>query len=74
MPADAVVAVVLKRFSDAVSDRTPMYAKVLGTGIGSDGGMEKAGFQVPSPRGQAEVIKQAWKKVGVSVDRLVYSE
>ncbi|KAB2573376.1 Hybrid PKS-NRPS synthetase TAS1 [Lasiodiplodia theobromae] len=74
VPADAVVAVVLKRFSDAVSDRTPMYAKVLGTGIGSDGGMEKAGFQVPSPRGQAEVIKQAWKKVGVPVDRLVYSE
>lgn len=61
VPADAVTAVVLKRYSDAAVDNTPVYAKILGTGIGSDGALEKAGFQVPSPRGQAEVIKSAWR-------------
>jgi acyl transferase domain-containing protein len=51
-----------------------MYAKILGTSTGSDGALEKAGYQVPSPRGQAEVIKAAWKMAGVSPKNLAYAE
>lgn len=74
VPADAVTAVVLKRYSDAAIDGTPVYAKILGTGIGSDGALEKAGFQVPSPRGQAEVIKSAWRAARITPHELRYAE
>ncbi|KYK57278.1 amino acid adenylation domain protein [Drechmeria coniospora] len=74
VPADAVTAVVLKRYSTAVVDGTPVYAKVLGTGIGSDGALDKAGYQVPSPRGQADVIKSAWVVAGLTPERLKYAE
>ncbi|EFW99106.1 thiotemplate mechanism natural product synthetase [Grosmannia clavigera kw1407] len=74
VPADAVAAVVLKRYSAAVQDSSSVYARILGTGIGSDGAREKAGYQVPSPRGQAEVIKSAWRTAGISPNRLCYVE
>lgn len=74
VPADAVVAVVLKRASHAMLDDASIYANLLGTGIGSDGASEKAGYQVPSPRGQAEVIKSAWKMANITPERLKYAE
>lgn len=75
VPADAVTAIVLKRHSAAEADGTPVYAKIVGTGFGSDGALEKAGYQVPSPRGQAEVIKSAWNMAcNVSPERLRYAE
>ncbi|XWW97293.1 hypothetical protein V2A60_005275 [Cordyceps javanica] len=74
VPADAVTCVVLKRYSSAVLDETPMYARILGTAIGSDGALEKVGYQVPSPRGQAEVIKSAWATAGRPPNRLRYAE
>lgn len=70
-----MTAIVLKRHSAAQEDGTPVYAKIVGTGLGSDGALEKAGYQVPSPRGQAEVIKSAWNMAdGVSPERLRYAE
>lgn len=74
VPADAVTCVVLKRYSTALLDETPMYARILGTGIGSDGALEKVGYQVPSPRGQAEIIKAAWETAGRAPSRLRYAE
>lgn len=74
VPADAVTAVVLKRYSSAMEDGTPVYAKILGTGFGSDGALDKAGYQVPSPRGQAEVIKAAWKVANLSPQNFKYAE
>ncbi|KAM3435501.1 hypothetical protein MY4824_004817 [Beauveria thailandica] len=74
VPADAVTCVILKRYSTAVLDGTSMYARILGTAIGSDGALEKVGYQVPSPRGQAEVIKSAWKTAGRVPNKLRYAE
>ncbi|KAI0185232.1 amino acid adenylation domain protein [Xylaria flabelliformis] len=74
VPADAVVAIILKRASDTARELTPTYANILGTAVGSDGGAEKAGYQVPSPRGQAEVIKSAWKVAGLRPTKLKYAE
>ena len=74
VPADSVVAVVLKKVTRAVNDQNSMYAVIAGTAIGSDGATEKAGYQVPSPRGQADVIKQAWHNARMVPDRLAYAE
>ncbi|KAM3558742.1 hypothetical protein ARSEF4850_004457 [Beauveria asiatica] len=74
VPADVVTCVILKRYSTAVLDGTSMYARILGTAIGSDGALEKVGYQVPSPRGQAEVIKSAWKTAGRVPNKLRYAE
>nr|POF14113.1 hybrid pks-nrps synthetase tas1 [Quercus suber] len=72
VPADAVTAIVLKRSTEARVDKTPTYANILGTACGSDGASEKAGFQVPSPRGIAEVIKSAW--TSVTPEKLKYAD
>ncbi|KAI9146964.1 Hybrid PKS-NRPS synthetase TAS1 [Paramyrothecium foliicola] len=72
--ADAVTAVVIKKYSDAIAANTPIYANILGTGYGSDGASEKAGFQIPSPRGIAEVVKAAWKTAQLSPERFRYAE
>nr|POE79797.1 hybrid pks-nrps synthetase tas1 [Quercus suber] len=74
VPADAVVAVILSRHSTALAQQTPYYAEILGTGIGSDGALEKVGFQVPSPRGQAEVMKKAWRDSHAEISKLRYTE
>ncbi|KAF7554762.1 hypothetical protein G7Z17_g2660 [Cylindrodendrum hubeiense] len=74
VPADAVTAVVLKQYSAAITDGTTTYAKILGTGVGSDGALDKAGYQVPSPRGQADVIKSAWNVAQLTPERLKYAE
>ncbi|KAM5343580.1 hypothetical protein ACJ41O_012117 [Fusarium nematophilum] len=74
VPGDAVTAIVLKRHSAAVEDNTPVYATILGTAIGSDGALDKAGYQVPSPRGQAAVIRSAWDLAGLDPANLRYAE
>ncbi len=74
VPADVVIAVVLKRYVVAVENNESVYAKILGTGIGSDDSIEKAGYQVPSSRGQAEVVKSAWKTAGMTSNKLKYAE
>ncbi|KAJ6563927.1 hypothetical protein B0H19DRAFT_73896 [Mycena capillaripes] len=74
VPSDAVCAFILKRLPDALADNDAIYGVIHGVGIGSDGHAEKAGLAVPSPRGQAEVIKAAWKKADVSSAALRYVE
>ena len=74
VPSDGVCALVLKRLSDAVADGDMIYAVINAVGIGSEGNAEKAGLTVPSPRGQAEVVKEAWKKSGLSPKVLQYVE
>lgn len=70
-----MVALVLKRLPDVLKEGGgTAYSVILGTAIGSDGRTQKAGYQVPSPRGQAEVIKNAWKDSGIPVTQLSYTE
>jgi acyl transferase domain-containing protein len=74
VPSDAVVAVVLKRTADAVSDRDGAYALVVGAAYNSDGATNKVGYQVPSPNGQSDAIAAAWKNSQMSPDQLQYIE
>jgi acyl transferase domain-containing protein len=74
LPGDAVCALVLKRLDDAIREGDKIYAVVSGIAIGSDGRTDKAGVTVPSPRGQAATIVNAWKDSGLSASNLVYAE
>ncbi|MEZ5320448.1 MAG: polyketide synthase, partial [Vicinamibacterales bacterium] len=55
VPGEAVAMVTLRRLADAVADRDPIRAVILGTGVNNDGAL-KAGFTAPSVDGQCEAI------------------
>ena len=69
-----MVAIVLKRLSDVRADSGYAYATINGAAVGSDGATQKAGYQVPSPRGQAEIIKKAWRESGLPAGEVSYVE
>ena len=54
--------------------RKTAYATIAGVAYNSDGATQKAGYQVPSPRGQANALVSAWRNAGVSPDELDYVE
>ncbi|WP_406483181.1 type I polyketide synthase [Streptomyces platensis] len=61
---EGVVAVVLKRLSDAVSDRDRIYATILGSAVNQDG--RTNGLTAPSGRAQQECIHAALRNAGAS--------
>ena len=69
-----MVAAVLKRMIDTVVSQEDLYGIIVGAAIGSDGATGKVGYQVPSPRGQADVIKCAWSAAGRSPGTAAYIE
>ncbi|PTL74996.1 type I polyketide synthase [Vitiosangium sp. GDMCC 1.1324] len=65
--------VVLKRLADALADRDPIRAVILGTAINNDGS-SKTGFSAPSVPGQAAVISEAQAVAGVDPHSISYIE
>ncbi|MEU6117408.1 beta-ketoacyl synthase N-terminal-like domain-containing protein [Streptomyces sp. NPDC047117] len=61
---EGVVAVVLKRLSDALSDRDRIYATIRGSAVNQDG--RTNGLTAPSGRAQQQCITAALKNAGVS--------
>ncbi|MFJ8547353.1 SDR family NAD(P)-dependent oxidoreductase, partial [Streptomyces sp. NPDC093586] len=61
---NGVVAVVLRRLSDAVEAGDRIYAVVRGSAINNDGS-DKVGFTAPSVSGQATVITDALADAGL---------
>jgi thioester reductase-like protein len=55
---EGVGVVVLKRLSEAIADRDPIHAVILGSALNNDGSL-KIGYTAPSVAGQAEVIALA---------------
>jgi acyl transferase domain-containing protein len=74
VPGDAVCALILRRLEDAIEAGDQIYSVISGIATGSDGSMGKVNPTAPSPRGQAAIIKRAWKDAGMSVRKLVYAE
>ncbi|KAJ6487589.1 non-ribosomal peptide synthetase [Mycena sanguinolenta] len=74
VPGDAVCALVLRRFNDALEAGDQIYSVISGITVSSDGNMGKAGPTVPSSHGQAQTIKQAWEDAGMSATTLLYAE
>ena len=73
VPADAVVAILWKRLVEPYGNGG-IYATIAGAEIGSDDATGKAGYQVPSPQGQATVIERAWEDAGMKPEAASYFE
>jgi amino acid adenylation domain-containing protein len=71
--SDGAAVVLLKRLSDAIADRDPIYAVIKGAAINNDGGA-KASFTAPSVDGQAAVIAAAHDDAGVDARSISYVE
>ncbi len=71
--ANGVVAVVLRRLSDAVEAGDRIYAVIRGSAINNDGS-DKVGFTAPSVNGQATVITDALADAGLSSADIGYVE
>jgi amino acid adenylation domain-containing protein len=65
--------VVLKRLDDAAADRDTIYAVIKGSFINNDG-IRKAAYTAPSVKGQAEVIRNAYKMAEVNPETIGYVE
>jgi len=68
-----VGVLVLKRLEDALADRDPVRAVILGSAANNDGGV-KVGYTAPSVEGQAAVITEALAVAGVEPETLSYLE
>lgn len=62
--AEAVSAIIVKRLDDAVRDRDPIRAIVLGTASNSNG--RTAGIASPSSEAQAMAIRAAYAHAGIT--------
>ncbi|GAA1007411.1 non-ribosomal peptide synthetase/type I polyketide synthase [Streptomyces thermogriseus] len=68
-----VVALVLRRLSDAQAAGDRIYAVLRGSAVNNDGAV-KAGFTAPSVDGQAHVIAEAQAEAGVGPADIGYVE
>lgn len=65
--------VVLKRLSDALSDRNNIYAVIRGSAINNDG-TDKVKYIAPSLEGQQSVIEEALLMSEVNIESIGYVE
>lgn len=68
-----MVAIVLKRLSDAIDNNDNIKAVIKATAVNNDGST-KASFTAPSVPGQVSAIKRAMKDAGISPDSISYVE
>ncbi|KTD07265.1 amino acid adenylation domain-containing protein [Legionella jamestowniensis] len=68
-----VGVVVLKRLSDAITQKDTIYAIIKGGAINNDGSTKMA-FTAPSVEGQAAVIEKALKNAHLTADQISYIE
>ena len=69
---EGVSAVVIKRLKDALRDGDPIHAVIKGSAVNNDG--HSNGLIAPNPRGQADAIRRAYQKAGVTPDHVSYVE
>ncbi len=70
VPGEAVVAVVLKRLSDAQRDKDSIYAVIKGSGINYDG--KTNGITAPSGRAQAALLTSVYDRYGIDPGKINY--
>lgn len=66
------VALVLKRYADAVQDRDSIYAVIKGSKVNQDG--TSIGITAPNVAAQEAVIRGAWQDAGVDPESISYIE
>ena len=64
--------VVLKPLPQALADGDPIYAVILGGAVNHDG--RSNGLMAPNPQAQEAVLREAYRRAGVSPGRVQYVE
>ncbi|MFE9722738.1 SDR family NAD(P)-dependent oxidoreductase [Streptomyces sp. NPDC005794] len=72
VPGEGVAVVLLKRLSDAERDNDNIRAVLRGSSINHGG--RTNGYTVPSPVAQAEVVREALARAGVSAGEVSFVE
>ena len=72
IPGEGVGAIILKPLSRALADRDNVHAVVIGSSVNHGG--KTSGYTVPSPRAQAELVKTAISRAGISAADISYIE
>ncbi|MCW8966448.1 MAG: beta-ketoacyl synthase N-terminal-like domain-containing protein, partial [Candidatus Pacearchaeota archaeon] len=70
VPGEAIVAIVLKRLSQAEADRDPIYATIEGSYINYDG--KTNGITAPSGVSQFKLLKSLYEKYQVNPEDIEY--
>ncbi|MCX7747899.1 MAG: SDR family NAD(P)-dependent oxidoreductase [Clostridia bacterium] len=70
VPGEAVVALVLKRLSQAKADGDPVYAVIKGSGINYDG--KTNGITAPSGSSQTNLLKSLYARYKVNPEEVEY--
>ncbi len=70
VPGEAIVAVVLKRLSQAEADGDPIYAIIRGSGINYDG--KTNGITAPSSIAQADLLKLVYERSKLNPEDIEY--
>ncbi len=71
---NGVGVVVLKRLDEALRDRDPIRALVVGSWVNNDGRQAKASFAAPSAVGQADAIQCAYEEAGIDLSTVTFIE
>jgi len=64
--------VVLKPLTQALADNDPIYAVIRGSAVNQDGCTQ--GLAAPNPKTQEMVLREAYRRAGVSPDQVQYVE
>lgn len=72
IPAEGVVAVLLKPLAEAVRDRDHVYAVIKASALGQEG--KTSWFSAFSPRSQAAFLQRSFEQAGISPATISYVE
>jgi 3-oxoacyl-(acyl-carrier-protein) synthase/acyl carrier protein len=72
IPAEGVVAVLLKPLNEAIRDRDHIYASIKSSAMGHEG--KTSWFSAFSPRSQADFLQRSFEQAGISPATIGYVE
>lgn len=70
--AEGVALVAIKRLADALADRDPIHAVIIGSGVNQDG--HTSGITVPNADAQVTLIERVCARAGITPGDLQYVE
>lgn len=70
---EGVTMILVKKASEAIKDKDPIYCLLKGIGLNNDGN-DKAGFYAPSFNGQKKVIQKVLNETGINPESISYVE
>lgn len=72
VPGEGAGAVVLKRLSDAIVDKDPIYAVIEASAVNNDG--NTMGLTTPNVEAQRALLERVYSQRGIAIEQLAYLE